>query len=80
METIIKRIKKITKKKELLMNSPYVELSFLQADNKVKKELLEQLINSDDLKTKVAELYLEQVNLEMELNDINNDLRELNRS
>jgi len=78
MENIIKRIKKITKKKELLMNSPYVELSFLQNDNKIKKELLKQLINSNDLKAKLAELYVEQVELEMELRDINDELRELN--
>ena len=78
MEKIIEEIKKITKKSDLLMNSPYVELSFLQADNRVKKELLEQLINSDDLRLKLCELYVEQVELELKLRQINDDLVKLN--
>jgi hypothetical protein len=77
MEKIIERLKKLTNKQTLLMNSPYVELSFLQADNSVKKKLLEELINSDDLKTKLTELYTKEIKREIELNEINDELKTL---
>jgi len=77
MEKIIERLKKLTNKQTLLMNSPYVELSFLQADNSVKKKLLEELINSDDLKTKLTELYTKEIKREIELKEINDELKAL---
>jgi hypothetical protein len=61
---------------DLLMGSPYVTISFLIMFNDIKMKLLDEIINAEDMATKVAFLYCDEIKLDLKLKELNEELKQ----